>query len=187
MGFSRTARVLAAALAGILFTGCSFDYGEETAASDDQPDLIMRDVEYVRVRDGDPLARFTAERAERFEKRHLMEITRFSFEQFEKRGEEVSAAGTAGAASVELDSGNIRLKDGVRLEVSSEDIVIETAWLDWQDKERILTGGAEEEVAMRRSDGSNFSGRGFSAQIRERTWGFASGIGGIYIWEDDEE
>ncbi|MDR2519328.1 MAG: LPS export ABC transporter periplasmic protein LptC [Spirochaetaceae bacterium] len=178
---------LAVVLAGIIFGGCSFDYGESSADTQEQADLIMQDVEYVRVRDGDPLARFTAETAERFEKRQIMEVTRFSFEQFEQHGKEVSAAGTAGAATVELESGNIRMSGGVRLEVSSEDIIIETDRLDWQDKERRLEAGGDEEVTMRRSDGSNFSGRGFSAEIRERTWGFAQGIAGTYIWEDDEE
>ena len=187
MGFSFAAKGLGMALAGIVLAGCSFDYGESISDNQDQADLIMQDVEYVRVRDGDPLARFTAETAERFEKRQIMEITRFSFEQFERRGEEISAAGIAGAASVELESGNIRMSGGVRLEVASEDIIIETAWLDWRDKERRLLAGEDEEVTMRRSDGSQFSGRGFSAKIRDRTWGFDQGIAGTYIWEDDEE
>ncbi|MDR3115872.1 MAG: LPS export ABC transporter periplasmic protein LptC [Treponema sp.] len=170
-----------------LLGACSFDYGESASDQGDLPDIVMQDVEYVRVRNGNPQVRFTAESAERYEKRQTMELTQFSFEQFEHQGEEINAVGQAGTASVELDSGNIRLRDGVRLEVASEDIILETKSLDWQDKERLLSGGEAEQVDMQRSDGTNFSGWGFSADIRNRTWGFASGINGTYIWEDEEE
>ncbi|MDR2797332.1 MAG: LPS export ABC transporter periplasmic protein LptC [Treponema sp.] len=170
-----------------LLGSCSFDYGESTSDQGDLPDIVMKDVKYVRVRNGNPLVRFTAESAERYEKRQTMELTNFSFEQFEHQGTDINAVGQAGTASVELDSGNIQLRDGVRLEVESEDIIIETKGLDWQDKERILSGGAAEQVDMQRSDGTNFSGWGFSADVRNRTWGFASGINGTYIWEDEEE
>jgi LPS export ABC transporter protein LptC len=167
--------------------GCSFDYGEGALENEEQPDIIMKEVEYVRVRNGDPLVRFMAESAERYEKRQTMELKNFSFEQFEHHGEDINAIGEAGTASVELDSGNIRLRDGVRLEVDSEDITIATPSLDWQDKEKRLFAGEDEWVDMYRSDGTNFSGQGFSANVRDRTWGFASGIQGTYIWEDDEE
>ncbi|MDR2632258.1 MAG: LPS export ABC transporter periplasmic protein LptC [Treponema sp.] len=175
------------ALVVLLLGACSFDYGPSASDQGDQPDILMKDVEYVRVRNGKPQVRFTAESAERYEKRQTMELTNFSFEQFEHQGVDINAIGQAGTASVELDSGNIRLKDGVRLEVESEDITLETEHLHWQDKERLLSGGEGEQVDMQRADGTNFSGWGFSADIRNRTWGFSSGISGTYVWEDEEE
>jgi len=166
---------------------CSFDYGEGSSDNDNQPDIIMEEVEYVRVRNGDPIVRFTAERAERYERRQTMEIKNFSFEQFESKSDEVNAIGRAGTASVELDSGNIRMEDGVRLEVDSEDITIETQRLDWRDEEKELSAGEYERVTMYRSDGTNFWGQGFSANTRTRTWGFSSGIEGTYFWEDEDK
>jgi LPS export ABC transporter protein LptC len=169
------------------FGACSFDYGASESDAGDQPDIIMRDVEYVRIRDGDPQVRFQAETAERYEKRQTMELRNFSFEQFSSQGEEINAVGRAGKASVELDSGNIHLDDGVRIVVDSEDITIETGILNWQDKERILSGPEASPVDIQRSDGTSFTGIGFSAQTRERLWGFESGVSGIYVHEDDEE
>ncbi|MDR3171324.1 MAG: LPS export ABC transporter periplasmic protein LptC [Treponema sp.] len=169
------------------FWACTFDYGSSTSERDDQPDIVMKDVEYVRVRDGDPIVRFTAETAERYDKRQTMELKNFTFEQFEHRGAEVNAVGTVGTASVQLDSGNIRMEEGVVLEVESENITIETQQLDWQDKERLLSGREENQVDISRSDGTNFSGHGFSANARSRTWGFSAGIEGTYIHEDEEE
>jgi LPS export ABC transporter protein LptC len=173
--------------AAFFFGACSFDYGDSESDAGDQPDIIMRDVEYVRIRDGDPLVRFQAETAERYEKRQTMELRNFSFEQFGSQGEEINAVGRAGNASVELDSGNIHLDNGVRIAVDSEDITIETNILDWQDKERILSGPETSPVDIQRSDGTSFTGIGFSAQTRERIWGFDSGVSGTYVHEDDDE
>jgi LPS export ABC transporter protein LptC len=171
----------------LLLGSCSFDYGDTGEAAPEQPDIVMRDVEYVRVRGGDPQVRFRAEGAERYENRQTMELRNFSFEQFNPRGTDVSAMGRAGSARVELDSGNIRMDEGVRIDVESEDIIIETRELRWKDKERFLTAGEGDQVEILRSDGTNFLGRGFSADVRNKTWTFSGGIAGTYIHEDDEE
>jgi LPS export ABC transporter protein LptC len=174
-------------LVSIFWGACSFDYGGTLTDGEDQPDIIMDDVSYVRVRDGEPEVRFQAESAERYEERQTMELRDFSFEQFDNHDGDVNAKGQAGAASVELDSGNIRMEGGVRIAVDSEDITIETTDLAWQDKERILSGGENTAVNIRRSDGTSFSGRGFSANVRDKTWIFAAGAGGTYIHEDEDE
>jgi LPS export ABC transporter protein LptC len=171
----------------MILSACTFDYSAGTTGTGTQPDIVMEDVEYVRVRDGDPIVRFTAEKAERWEEKQTMDLQSFSFEQFENHGDEINAAGSAGTAQVELDSLNIRLRDGVSIAVDSEDITIETVQLDWQDKERLLSGSAGEEVRVHRADGTSFTGRGFSADIRNRTWEFSGEVSGTYIQKDDEE
>jgi len=173
-------------LAILLCGSCSFDYGELNGADNSQPDIVMEDVEYVRIRSADPVARFYAERAERYEERRLMEIRNLSFEQFGKRGEEVNASGRAGIASVEIDSGNIRMDNGVRIDVESEDIAFETNSLEWKDKEHILSAGENEEVYVFQKSGTGFTGIGFSADTRRRTWEFSGGVSGTYIYEDEE-
>ncbi|MDR2785840.1 MAG: LPS export ABC transporter periplasmic protein LptC, partial [Treponema sp.] len=146
-------------LFGIMFSfACSFDYGEMGQSNEDQPDIVMKDVEYVRMRDGYPVVRFSAEEAQRFEKKQAMELDHFRFEQFETHAESVSATGNAGLASIELDSGDIHMKDGVRIEVESEDLAIATTTLEWQDKERHLSTGEAERVDITRSDGTSFTG-----------------------------
>jgi LPS export ABC transporter protein LptC len=171
----------------LIFSACTFDYGAAAAEDTGQPDIVMNDVEYVRVRDGDPVVRFQAQRAERYEKRQTMELRDFSFEQFGNHGEDVNAAGRAGNASVELDSGNIRLGGGVSIAVDSEDITIETERLDWQDKERVLSGEAGGTVNILRENGTSFTGWGFTANVRSQTWEFLDGVDGTYIHSDEEE
>ena len=172
----------------LLLASCSFDYGDLGDDGVHRPDIIMEDLEYVRVRGGEHLVRFRAERAERWEDRRTMELWDFYFEQLENNnGVEVNAEGRAGAASVQLDTGNVSLRDGVRINMESEDIIITTGELEWRDRERLLFGAAEDEVDVERSDGTSFTGIGFSVNIRDRTWAFTGEVGGTYVEEDDDD
>jgi LPS export ABC transporter protein LptC len=169
-----------------LLAACSFDYGGSQNGDENRPDIIMLDVEYVRVRGGDIQVRFQAESAERFETANTMNLKNFSFEEFSDE-DEIDIVGNAGEAFVEMGSGNISLSGGVRVSVESEDFVIETPELRWLDKEKQLSGSSDGEVLITRSDGTNFIGRGFSADARYRTWVFQSGIEGPYVESDSEE
>jgi LPS export ABC transporter protein LptC len=166
---------------------CSFDYGAGNGEDLGLPDVVMDEVEYVRVRDGEPQVRFRAERAERYEDRQLMELRNFYFEQFTDHGETVDSAGRAAAARVELDSGNIGISGGVRLSVDSENITIETENISWEDRERQLSAGPEDLVRIYRNDGTSFQGLGFKANTRSRNWEFSGPSGGVYVEDDGEE
>jgi len=170
----------------LLFASCSFDYSDQTGSDKSQPDIVMENVEYVRVRSADPQARLLAERVERYEERRIMELRNFSFEQFGNHGEEVNASGRAGSASFEIDSGNIRMDDDVRIDVDSEALAIETTRLEWKDKERLLTAGETEEVNIYQENGTAFTGIGFHADARRRTWEFTGNVSGAYVHDEEE-
>jgi LPS export ABC transporter protein LptC len=174
------------ALCSLLFAHCSFDYGGQESDKS-QPDIVMEIVEYVRMRSADPQARFMAERAERYEERRIMELLNFSFEQFGYQGEEVNASGRAGSGTVEIDSGDIRMDNTVRIEVESEDIAIETLWLEWKDEDGSLFGGDEERVVIQQQNGTTFTGIGFRANARRRTWEFSGRAEGTLVHKDDDE
>ncbi|MHC6203672.1 LPS export ABC transporter periplasmic protein LptC [Breznakiellaceae bacterium SP9] len=166
-------------------SACSFDYGG-VGEVQDLPDIIMDNVAYARVRNGDLQARFTAEKARRYEKQQSMELEGLSFEQYEKAGTEQNAVGTAGSAVVELESGNFSLTGGVRIDVESEDYTIQTQSLDWKDKDRLLSADSNP-VTITKTDGTNFIGHGFSADLRNRTWVFDGGASGFFEQKDDEK
>jgi LPS export ABC transporter protein LptC len=166
---------------------CSFDYDSTGGGDKGLPDIVMDNVEYVRVRSLDPQARLQAERVERYEERRVMELWNFSFEQFHGHSDEVNAYGRAGRASFEIDSGDIRMEDGVLIEVDSEDVVIETARLEWKDKERALSSGPTDEVHVYQENGTSFTGIGFQANARSRTWSFSDTVSGTYVHDDDDE
>jgi LPS export ABC transporter protein LptC len=170
-----------------LVLACTFDYGELEPAEKELPDLVMERVEYIRVRASDPIARFEAEKAERYEKQGLMKLVNFSFEQYGERGETINARGSAGNASADINTGDIFMNNGVWLEVESEDITIETFQLDWKDEPRILSSGEETEVIISQQNGTKFTGIGLIANTRGRTWEFTGDSGGSYIFEEEEE
>jgi LPS export ABC transporter protein LptC len=171
----------------LLLAACSFDYGAGQGEENTRPDIVMENIEYVRVRKGDILARFQAEHAERWEDLQIMELKNFTFEQMEDHGETINVEGSAKQASVQIASGDITLAGGVWISIESEDITISTEGLEWKDKEKTLSAGEEADVDVQRSDGTSFTGRGFSADIRSRTWSFAGEVKGTYVEKDEDE
>jgi hypothetical protein len=133
------------------------------------------------------VVRFRAQQAERYENRQAMELQNFSFEQFYGHGNGVNATGSAGSGLVELDSGNIQLEQSIIIAVDSEDITIETDKLSWEDEKRILAGSNKHRVDIQRSDGTVFSGMGFFADSRRRTWSFSGGVEGSYVDTETED
>jgi LPS export ABC transporter protein LptC len=174
-------------LCAFLLAACSFDYGAGTGLENTRPDIVMENIEYVRVRGGDILARFRAEYAERWEEQQIMRLRNLTFEQMEGHGETVNVEGAANVAEVQIDTGDISLSGGVRVGIESEDVVINTIELEWKDKEKTIKGGEEEEVDVQRSDGTSFTGIGFSADIRSRNWSFSGEVKGRYVEKDDKE
>jgi len=179
--------MLTAALGISALPGCTFDYGELESSERTMPDLVMENVDYVRVRSSDPVARLLAERVERYERQGFMKLENFSFEQFRERGEEVNAAGAAGFASYTIESGDILMQNGVRLEVESEDIVIETNHLEWKDSPRLLSSGENEEVNIYQQNGTVITGVGLIADVRRRAWEFSNAVSGTYVLEEEGE
>ena len=169
----------------MILAACSFNYGDGDDSSAERPDIVMKNIEYVRVRKGDVLARFKAEHAERYEERQTMALRNFTFEQMEDRGERINVEGTAREAEVQLESGDIALSGGVVISIASEDIIINIPGIEWKDNDKTLWGNSYDNVDVTRSDGTNFTGKGFHADIRNRTWSFSSGVEGSYVEEDE--
>jgi LPS export ABC transporter protein LptC len=182
----RSAAGLAAAgVLSVLAGACSFDYGDLSAGNrENEPDLIMRGLEYVRVRDGNPSIRVQADSAERFEDARIMKIRDLRFEQYAPNDPEANALGSAGSARIDLATGNAVLRDGVRVVVPSEDLSITTRSLDWDDETRYLAGDPAVPVRIERGDGTSMTGSGFFADTRSRTWEFTGGVQGVFVEEE---
>jgi LPS export ABC transporter protein LptC len=168
-------------------TACSFDYGITEPGDSPYPDITMEDLDYVRIRKGTPIARMQAEIAERYEKRRRMELKNYSFEQYNTTNEEIDATGSGGFASVELETSNIHMSDGIEIIVDTEDITLETERLDWDDGKKFLKGGDNDPISVEQSDGTNLNGTGFSADVRARTWFISYDASGDFIHNEDED
>jgi LPS export ABC transporter protein LptC len=166
---------------------CSFVYEETPVEIPDLPDLVMEDLDYVRVEDGQPLVRFQAESAESYESRHTMDMTGLSFVQYTDNGSAIGAEGSAGSAQVDTASNNITLSGEVYIKSDSQDLSIYSPSLQWQNQERLLSAGPADTVQLSRSDGTAISGRGFSADARNRTWSFTDSAEGVFYFEGEDE
>jgi LPS export ABC transporter protein LptC len=175
------------ALIGICAVACTFDYGQTEPEESPYPDITMEDMEYTRVRNGALVARLQAELAERYEKRHYMELKNYSFEQYNTTNEKIDAIGSGGSAAIELGTSNIRMFDGVEITVDAEDLAIETERLDWDNGTKTLKSGENDTVKVEQSTGTSFDGVGFSADVRSRSWAFFSNASGVYVHEDEDE
>jgi LPS export ABC transporter protein LptC len=165
---------------------CTFDYGDKESYGDDHPDLIMENVEYVRVRSANPLAKLQAERVERYEKQSLIKLQNTIFEQYGEQGEEVNVSGKTGNATIEIDTGNIFMDNNVRIEVKKEDIILETYRLEWIDESKYLSTG-DNEVYVYRNDGTTFTGIGLQSDTRKRDWEFLGTVRGTYHNDENTE
>ncbi|MDR3325254.1 MAG: LPS export ABC transporter periplasmic protein LptC [Spirochaetaceae bacterium] len=171
----------------VLFCACTFVYGEGQAEAYTYPEITMEDLDYVRMRDGEMVARLKADLGNRYESRHIMELTNYKFEQYDTGSGAIDAIGDGGAASVDVVSNNIQMKEGVTIQVDSEDFTLRAADLDWQDKQKVLSGAETSPVVITRTNGTEVHGTGFHSDIRGRTWVFNSDVNGVYVSDEEEE
>ena len=172
----------------ILISACSFSY-DAFSENEDDPNLIMENVEYVRIVKGNPEIRVLAEEVRRYEAKHILEADNFSFEQYNAAPErqpaipDVNAWGKAGKVRLETDTNNFSMAGKIAIDVVSEDISIKTEEVSWQDKERLLH--APGAVHITRSSGTSLEGSGLSVDARTRDWQFQSPVAGSIIEDDD--
>jgi LPS export ABC transporter protein LptC len=173
----------------ILFSAlsCTFDYGDRESSGGDLPDLVMENVKYMRVRNADPLAQIQANRIERYESQSLLKADNIIFEQYGERGNEIYVHGSVGTATVEIDSGDIFMDKNVRLEVITEDIILETQQLEWRDEPRSIHTREHDVVYIFRENGTRFNGIGLRGDARRRTWDFLGSVSGTYIHDEEDE
>ncbi|MDR2467908.1 MAG: LPS export ABC transporter periplasmic protein LptC [Spirochaetaceae bacterium] len=166
---------------------CTFVYTDPLENTVVYPDITMENMEYVRVENGTLTARLSAEVGERYEKKHLMNLKNYQFEQYNTSVEEIDAQGNGGAAVIEMNNNNIKMTEGVVIQVDSEDFTMETLNLNWEDKTRVLQGDENSPVQLRRKNGTEVNGQGFHADVRARTWVLGSNVHGVYVDDEDEE
>jgi LPS export ABC transporter protein LptC len=171
----------------VVLGGCSFNYDDESAKEFTLPEISFEKLDYTRVKDGHRLAHLTAEQGDQYDKKHIMEIKDYRFEQFERDTEKVDATGNGGSASIDMQSSDVDMTNDVTVKVDSEDYNLHATDLRWDDEEKHLSTGDETPVKVTRSNGTVVNGKGLSADVRSRTWTFRSGVDGTYVNDEDDE
>jgi LPS export ABC transporter protein LptC len=169
-----------------LLASCSFNYGEQDNETSVLPDISMTNMNYVRVENGRPTVRFYAESADRYEKSRTMELFNYGFEQYNRETGEADAKGTGGKAKIEMETRDVIMEESVSVQVKSEDMAIDTKTLRWSNSQKELSSPEDSPVHIKDPDGTDFTGSGFSANTKKRTWEFTAGVSGTYVQDDDD-
>jgi len=103
----------------MVLLSCSFDYGLMEEGESDQPDLVMQDVDYVRVTDGSIAFHMQADRIDHFENNHLFQVQNIRFEQFSEGVTEPDSVGAAGFAQFWTTTQDAVFAEGVRIMIPS--------------------------------------------------------------------
>lgn len=178
--------LLMLAAVGLLLLSCSFDYSSTVESENEKPDLVMQDVDYVRVTDGTISLHLQADQIDRYEKKRLLQVQNIRFEQFSKEASEPEALGTAGVAQFWTATSDANFTDGVRIVIKSEDLSVESKALQWSNSQKKLFGLPNEPVLLKKGDGSVLVGTGFKADGRSRSWQFEGAVSGTYQEESKE-
>jgi len=149
-------------------------------AESNRPDLVMQDVDYVRVTDGAIMFHLQADKIDHFENNHLFQVQNIRFEQFTKGVTDPDAMGAAGFAQFWTTTQDAVFGEGVRIVIPSEDLSVEANNLQWHNSQKKLFGTLGDEVLLKKTDGSMLVGKGFSADGRSKSWQFTGPVSGIY-------
>jgi len=169
--------------------GCSLDYegamGSETLA-ETIPEMTMDELTHTVVKEGNPSFSLYAGRAELYEKKHKTVLSSVAFTELDSGGK-VLTRGTADRVVYYSDSENADFDGRINLYSVREEATILADSLQWNDEERILTSGPNSSVVIRKDDGTELGGSGFTGDFSSKTFSFASDVKGVYLLEDEEE
>jgi LPS export ABC transporter protein LptC len=178
-------------LCGALLAGlaaCSLDYDEaivkETMA-ESVPDVVLRGLEHTVVNEGSVTARIEASTATQYEKRNQTLLEDVHFSEFGDTGE-VQTEIWADRATWHSDTEDAEATGDIYVHSYKEKAEVYAGSITWKKQDRLLTAGANEEVVLRRDDGSELRGTGFSADFR-RSEIRMKAAQGVYVYKDEQK
>jgi hypothetical protein len=170
----------------LMLISCTFKYGEE-GEPEERARLAMIGTEYTRMIAGEMEAKVFAGLAERWDDREMFVLEDFYFEYYGGNEKELDTTGGAGKGTFDLTTNDMVLFNGVFIRVASEEMEIGADKLFWNDKDKMLTAAENEDVYVKREDGSQMRGKGFWAYSVTKSWAFEEGGSGMYVYEEKEE
>ena len=167
--------------AGIVLSGCNPEYQELADSLDARtPSLRMEEVVVVSVEQGHERFRIEATELAEYDSAFRRVLENAEFTEYTAGGE-VSASGRARRISFDTRSDDAVLEGGVSFTSTEEKTSVAAEYLEWNDRERRLTGSEFGEVLLESEDGTRIRGSGFSADFPTRTFRFSGGVAGRYV------
>ena len=175
-------------LCSLFLFGCSLDYSEAFLTDDldeEIPDSILFEFSHTAVRKGTPAFRLQADYAAIFDKKKETHLTGVLFQEFDRHGN-VITEGKADSAIFFTETENAELVGDLKVHSLSEEVIVSTGYLYWNDQDRTLTGAEDQTVVVIKDDGSELVGEGFFAEIATKSVTFYGSVSGKYITDDEK-
>lgn len=178
----------AASLAALFILGaCSFNYGgPATSKGANPPDATFHDFVHTVMEDGKKALELRATVAESWQAESLLILREVDFTQFDRQSGQASATGRADLATFHTDTEDAELSGHISLSSNSEDTSLEAESLSWDGKAKLLQGGLDRTVRVRKGDGSWVRGAGFVSDTRRRSFTFREAVEGRLVVQDAE-
>ncbi len=162
-----------------LFFSCSLAEENAPVSQGELPEAVFYD--YRREEIGKNGLSFVAqaERAEYFKEKGLLVVYGLSFEDIGDDGRSVVASGEADEAYYYEDTGDAEVSGSVRIRSLEDDTSFETDSLKYFSATETLEGGPSDPVLVRVGEKLFLQGRGFFADIREKSFAFRGGVEGM--------
>jgi LPS export ABC transporter protein LptC len=178
---------VAALAAACLWAGaCSLDYTQATTeeqTSHGLPDTVAVGLVHKIHKDGRLSLELEAARAETYNETKTTVLKDARFVEYDKQGGKATE-GQADKVVYHTDTENAEISGDVRVHSASEKGSVSATALAWENKTKKLSAPPEEEVFIRKDDGSFISGSGFLGDFRTRELTFAGPVKGSYVWEE---
>jgi LPS export ABC transporter protein LptC len=175
------------ALSLLFLSACSMDYEEAEVAEDiseEVPNTVLHYFSQTIVRDGTPVYRVQAEKAETYNKKNTMILFNVLFQELNPEGE-VITEGWAEEITFYTDTEDAELEGNIEFYSKAEEAAVRASFLEWDHGDKVLSGKDEEVVRLERKSGSVVSGTGFEAELKKKRVRFTGNVEGTYV--DEEE
>jgi LPS export ABC transporter protein LptC len=165
---------LAMACMMLLLLSCSV--AQETdpdAPVSEEPDILLTDATYTLGRSGQRPVTVTARTIAIYLKTDKAVLEDLTFEQPDETGT-TDLSGSAAMATVDTESNDASLQGTVRIDKRSEQFSVEAENLFWDEEEQLLQTEPDGRATVRFDEGNVLSGTGFSADLDQGVYEFAS-------------
>ncbi len=180
--YLHTAAVLLVLL--FLFSGCHFNYGDDSLEKESSPDALFRNFTYTVIIQNERVLEIKAEHAESYTSENRTELQGITFTQFDGKTQEALAVGRADSAVIHTDTENAEFSGSVVLNWKTENTTLKAEALSWDSAKKELSSRLDQDVEIEKADGTRIRGAGFTASTRKRDFLFRDSVEGAFSLKD---
>jgi len=174
-------------LIAVLFTSCKLNYKEaditETLA-DEIPNSILENFSQTVVENGNVSYFLSADYAETYNSKRVTYFDNIGFREYTAEGK----TGTEGAAEKAVhysDTDNIVFDGRIILNSESQNFVVKSDYLEWNNEKKILKSMDKTHVVIEQGEETKVEGYGFIADAQGKSFTFLENAAGRFV-EDEE-